>query len=126
MNSTTNLFLTRNSPLRTTIINERTNRPLFKIETPHKVTRKTTHINRVTPTGDMTGLLSAAADESGNESDDSSIHSKKDDEPEPEENHISANSDEVARIHWHTFYPHKVVFNGQILKRSDLLPKSGR
>lgn len=120
----TQLYLSRNSPLRTTVINASTSRPLYRIETPRKFTRKTTRIYRVPPTGDLEPLLPSSSD-----SPDEQERSLDMDTHTGGEEHLDLDGpmeeDEMARIHWHHFSPHRVVFNGQLLKRSQLLPKSG-
>jgi hypothetical protein len=130
----TNLYFTRNSPLRTTIVDEQTHRPLFRLETPQRVRRRTTTIRRLALTEESDRLLSSTKDleDEDSDSDSSTLWSKKDEsesEQEPEleadETDVSAPVDEVARIHWHLFRADQVVFKGQMLKRSEILPRSG-
>lgn len=103
------------------MVNEGTSRPLYRIETPRKVARKTTRIYRVLPINDLEPLISSSSnDHSSAESPSPSIEGE-----EQLETDASMDQGEMARIHWHHFSPDRVVFDGRLLKRSQLLPRSG-
>jgi len=120
----TKLIFARNSPLRTTIVNETTHRPLYTIQTPRQFTRKTTLVRRVPQTDDLQPLV---LDGDDYDSDDDSLHAEKGDEKEdpPEEEETPGGSDELARIHWHRISHNRVVYKGRMMERGDLLPKAG-
>jgi hypothetical protein len=120
----TKLILTRNSALRTTIVNENTHRPLYTIQTPRQMTRKITRIRHVPQTDDLQPLFSDGGDY---DSDDASLHPKKGEEKEdpPEEEEIPGGSDELARIYWHHLSHNRVVYKGRVMDRRHFMPKAG-
>jgi len=122
----TKLVLTRNSALRTTIVNETTHRPLYTIQTPRQFSRKTTRIRRVPQTDDLQPLFSDSDDGDYDSDDDASLDPKKGEEKEelPEEE-IPSGSDELARIHWHHLSHNRIIYKGRAMDRRHFLPKAG-
>ena len=110
----TNLVLTRNSPLRTVLVNQGTRQPLYKIETQQKITRTITRVYKISPSTRIDQMSDPEAPSYPLGGSDS------------EEIDIPAESEEIARIYWHHFSSYRVVYNGRILKRSQLLPRAGR
>lgn len=120
----TKLIFTRNSPLRTTIVNESNNRPLYKVETPRQVTRKVTRIRRVPQTEDLKPLIFSDDDDDASASDDS--HPAKGESAPPEEEEIPSGSDELARIYWHHISHNRLVYKGRLMDRRHFLPNNGK
>jgi hypothetical protein len=122
----TKLIFTRNSPLRTTIVNENTHRPLYTIQTPRQMTRKITRIQRVPQTDDLQPLFSDG-DDLDSDSDDASLHPQKgeDKEDPPEAEEIPSGSDELARIYWHHLSHNRFVYKGRVMDRRHFMPKAG-
>jgi len=122
--TTTNFILTRNSPLRTILVREDTNQPTFRIETPRKIIRQTTVIRKITPCEGSNSELPDPFKDDGSDSDES-FEWSEDDLKDHKETDLELNDDEFARIHWHAFGSHRVIFQGRVWTRSQLLPKVG-
>lgn len=125
-----NLRFTRNSSLRTVLVDESTDRPLYQLETPRNLARKTTRIRRFAPTDDINveELIASACDAS--EFNTGGVLSEHEPQPEedPEENeaesgNLDKDSNETARVHWNVLGPVRVVFRGQILDKKKLMVK---
>ena len=120
-------LLARNSPLRTTLIDETTNQAVYKIDTPRKLSPCATKIRKLDsstqpPPGwddddDDTASVEDIVDKKGTHK------GKEEDEPEME---LPETSDEVARIHWKLFSSDKFVFRGKITTQSEFLPTAGK
>jgi len=125
--TSTNFTLTENSPLRTVLVREDTNQPIFRIETPRKVFRPKTVICKIKPGEENSEMLEDS------EPPENSSEPPENSELLPENNssledHIPTETDhddELARIYWHLFGPHRVIFQGRIWTRSQLLPRVG-
>jgi len=139
----TNLSFTRNSPLRSVLVDDSTGRPLYKLETPRNLTNNTTRIWKFSPTEDIDieGLLTSGCDCSdstsstnpGTSSDSAHPPVKKDD-TEGNQDDIEIMFDEldggadneIARIHWRWLSSPRVVFRGKIADKKELMKTSGR
>jgi len=133
------LQLSRNSPLRTILVDEATGQAKYKIDTPRKIARSVTRISKFGPPPAQPPLhRDEDADPAPGDVDDITNKGKK----------IKSNSkkgrgdrkevrgeagaelpetgDEIARIYWKWFSPHKIVFRGGITTRGNFLPKAGR
>jgi len=119
---------TRNSPLRTTLIDEATGHAMYEIDTPRKFSASyVTKIRKLDPAirpppyefgDDDSDADEGPADKKrapvGVEGDESVIEL-------PE-----TGSNEMARIYWNFVARDKIVFRGKITTRSEFLPECGK
>jgi hypothetical protein len=127
------LQLTRNCPLRTVLVDEATGRAKYQIDTPIKFARSVTRIRRLdSPAQPLLHHRDNGIDsDPGDDITDVGNHKKsksKDEEDEDEDEVLpeSQSSDEIARIYWKWFSPHRIVFRGRITTRTEFLPKAGK
>ena len=128
------LQFTRNSPLRTTLIDEATGKARYKIDTPRKISGSVTQIRELEsdtqPRRDWD-------DEAESDSDDDIIvkydvkeKSEKDEGNKttelPELPELPGMSDEIAKIHWFWFESDRIIFRGMKTTRNEFLPKCGK
>jgi hypothetical protein len=102
----------RNSPLRTTLVDEATRRAKYRIETPVKVARSVT---RITKFESPTPLHRDEEADSGCGNEQNKI------ETESREAGY-----EIARIYWKWFSPNRIIFNGKVTTRRESLPRCGK
>jgi hypothetical protein len=129
------LRLARNSPLRTTLVDEATGLAKYQIDTPRKLARSVTRIRKFDsptqpplhwdedadsdPDDDVTG--------EGNKKKRKFKKKEKDNEEGGEtEIGLPETSDEIARIYWKWLSSARIVFRGRIASRSEFLPKAGK
>jgi hypothetical protein len=120
--------LARNSPLRTTLVDEVTGHATYQIETPRKFSVSyTTKIRRL----DSTTRPLPHPNDDDYESDEDTIYKKltpageEDDEPQTIE--LPETSDEIARIYWgKVALSEKIVFRGKITSQKEFLPECGK
>jgi len=128
------LRFVRNSPIRTTLVDEATGHVKYKIDTPKKIARSVTRIKKFhLPTQPP---LHWDEDDNPDSGDDITDKGKKKEKPEEgrkdqEEEHeteaeSSETSDEIARIYWNWFSPDRIIFQGRITDRAEFLPKAGK
>ena len=117
--------LARNSPLRTTLIDEATGQAVYEISTPRWLSSSyATKIRKLEPTTQP--HLPSDDDDDDNDDDitdkKDGLTGKEEDEPLTE---LPETSDEIARIYWR-FFTDKIVFRGKITTRSEFLPRCGK
>ena len=124
-------ILARNSPLRTTLVDEVTGHAKYKIDTPIRLTGSVTRIRKLDPHTHPYHW----DDDSDSDSDDGIADKKKyeykkdekdeeaGDETTPE---LPETSDEMARIYWKWLSSNEIVFRGRTTTRNEFLPKSGK
>ena len=123
-----NFLLARNSPLRTTLIDETTGQAVYQIDTPRKFSSDVTKIRKL----DSAARAPLNWDDGGGAGYDSSedIIDKKGTlkrtegggpEPEPPET-----SDEMARIYWKLTSSNRIIFRGRITTQDEFLPATGK
>jgi len=132
------LQLSRNSPLRTILVDEATGQAKYKIDTPRKVARSVTRISKFGPSPPQLPLrrdedadLDSCGDITNKGKKKVKSNSKKGkkgregarDKAEAESPEAG---DEIARIYWKWFSPHKIVFRGGIITRNQFMPKAGK
>ena len=124
------LRLSRDSPLRTTLVDESTGHAKYQIDTPIKLARSVTRIRKFdSPTQPP---LHWWDDDPGSDSGDDitdkkGSNSKEDEEEEGEtRGELPETSDEIARIYWKWFSSDRIVFRGRIASRTEFLPKTGK
>ena len=127
------LRFSRNSPLRTILVDEATGQARYQIDTPRWQARSATRIRKL----DSAAQLPPNLDDTDSDSDDDVTdkgkkgESKKDeDDAEGDEpdtgTELAETSDEIARIYWKWFSSDRIVFRGKIISRSEFLPKCGK
>jgi hypothetical protein len=126
------LRFSRDSVLRTTLVDEATGNAKYQIDTPVKIARSVTRIRKFdSPTQPPLHWDEDADSDSGNDitdkgkskSEKGGNHGEERLETEPE---LAETSDEIARIYWKWFSSDKIVFRGRISSRSDFLSKCGK
>jgi hypothetical protein len=125
----------RNSPLRTTLVDEATGHAIYQVDTPIKLARSVTRIRKLDSHTQPHHWDEDADSDSGDDITDKGkkkkSKSKKDRRGEEGGGDETASdlpetSDEIARIYWKWFSPDRIVFRGQITTRSEFLPKAGK
>ena len=127
------LQFTRNSPLRTTLVEEGTGLVKYQIDTPVRIARSVTRIRKL----DSPTRPPLHWDDADSDSDDGIANkgkkgpkSKKDEDDREEAGgavgELPEASDEIARIYWKWFSSDRIVFRGKITSRSEFLPKCGK
>ena len=124
------LQFTRNSPLRTTLVDEASGHAKYQIDTPRWAARRVTRIRKL----DSSVQHPLDWDDTGSDSNDDTTEkggpkSKKDESDEGEhetEAELPESSDEIARIYWNWFSSDRIIFQGRTTSRSDFLPKCGK
>jgi hypothetical protein len=135
------LQLTRDSALRTVLVDQAAGHAKYQIDTPVKLARSVTRIRKLdSPThphdhwgGDADSDYGADSD-SGDESTDKGEHKKKPQKKGEEDNEegdgtipeLPETGDEIARIDWSWFSSNKIVFQGRTTTRREFLPKTGK
>lgn len=119
-----NFLLSRNSPLRTTLIDEATGHAVYKIETPRKFLKSVTKIRKSDP---ATRTPPQWDDDEGDDEDvvdkKGAFKGKEAKEPEIE---LPETSDEMARIYWKFISSDKIIFRGRITTQDEFLPATGK
>jgi hypothetical protein len=128
MSGRTFLFA-RNSPLRTTLIDEATGQAVYQIDTPRK-----TFSSEVTKIRKLEESSAHAPrnwddDDAGYDSSED-ITGKKGASMETEgggpEQELPETSDEIARIYWKSTSSDRIIFRGRITTRDEFLPAAGK
>ena len=124
-------LLARNSPLRTTLIDQATGQAVYQIDTPRKFSPDVTKIRK---------LESAARAPTNWDDDDTDYDSSEDvidkkgafkgreggeSEVELPET-LPETSDEMARIYWKSTSPDRIIFRGRITTQDEFLPAAGK
>ena len=132
------LRFARNSPLRTTLVDEATGRAIYQIDTPKKISRSVTRIRRFdshtrpqhwdedsgSDPGD--GIDGVENKEEELRSKDGENDDDNEDQGDGTEPGLPGTSDEIARIYWKWFSPDRIIFRGGITTRSEFLHKWGK
>lgn len=115
--------LARNSPLRTTLIDETTGHAMYQIDTPRKLQFPfVTKIRKLDP-------VTPPPDDDDSESDDDPTDKKHvpldvDEVELPIE--LPETSDEMARIYWRFTSPDNIVLRGKTTTSREFLPECGK
>ena len=120
-------LLARNSPRRTTLIDDVTGQAVYEIDTPRGLSRCPTKIRKL----DSPAQPPSQRDDDGADSDsDDYANGKKrlsvgmeGGEPETE---LPETSDEMARIYWKFVSSDRIIFRGKITTQSEFLPAAGK
>ena len=121
-------LLARNSPLRTTLIDEATGQAVYQIDTPRKFSSEVTKIRKLDSTARTP--LNWDNDDADYDSSEDVIDKKgalkgvkEGGDPELE---LPETSDEMARIYWKFTSSDRVVFRGRINTQDEFLPAAGK
>ena len=126
------LRFARDSPLRTTLVDEATGYAKYQIDTPIRLVRSVTRIRKFdSPTQPPLHWDDDADSDSDDDITDKGKKkkSKKDDDDDDEgeiETELPETSDEIARIYWKWFSSDRIIFRGKIHLRAEFLPKCGK
>jgi len=123
------LRLSRDSPLRTTLVDEASGHAKYQIDTPIKLARSVTRVRKFdSPT--QPPLHWRDDDRSSDSGDDitdkKGSKSKKEEDEDESVAELPETSDEIARIYWKWFSSDKIIFRGRITSRTEFLPKTGK
>ena len=125
------LRFARDSPLRTTLVDEATGYAKYQIDTPIRLVSSVTRIRKFDSPTQPPPLH--WDDDADSDSDDDITDkrkkkkSKKDEDNEGEaETELPETSDEIARIYWKWFSSDRIIFRGRIHSRAEFLPKCGK
>ena len=121
--------LSRDSPVRTILVDEATGHAKYQIDTPIKLARSVTRIRKFdSHTQPPLHWDEDADSDSGHDVTDKKRKSKEEEEEEGVDGmaELPETSDEIARIYWKWFSSDRIVFRGRITSRSDFLPKTGK
>jgi len=124
------LRFAKDSPLRTTLVDEATGHAKYQIDTPIRLVRSVTRVRKFdSPTQPPLHWEDDADSDSGDHIDDKGKKKpcKKDENDEGEiETELPETSDEIARIYWKWFSSDRIVFRGRIHLQAEFLPKCGK
>jgi len=132
------LQFARNSPLRTTLVDEATGHVMYKIDTPIKVARSVTRIRKFDTSAQPPPQLDhdASSSDSGDDITDMGRKKKKKKKSERREKEVKdgdaaerelvETSDEIARIYWKWFSSDRIIFGGRVITRKEFLIKCGK
>ena len=125
------LLFARNSPLRTTLVDEATGHAKYKIEAPMRITRRVTRIKKYnSPPQPPLHWGKSADSDSGDDITDMKNKKKrskrKKDEKRKKEAELAETGDEIAGIYWKCFSSDKFVLRGKASTRKEILPKTGK
>ena len=125
------LQFTRNSPLRTTVVDQATGHAKYQIDTPRRIARRVTRIRKLDSSAQHPLHSDDADSDSGDDITDKGESKSKKDEGDWEGEHetegeLPESSDEIARIYWNWFSSDRIIFRGKITSRSDFLLKCGK
>ena len=121
------LQFTRNSPLRTILVDEATGHAKYQIETPITLMQHTTRVRKVDLPPQSPLVLGKKASSDGYYDPTDKGEKKrgfkwsrifKPDLPQTD--------DEIGRIHWKCFSPSGFNFKGKVTNRREFLPRCGK
>ena len=144
----TKIIFTRNSPVRTVLVNETTGQELYKINTPYRFVGSVTRVFRCDPAAPPNPMPRLHWDanepyegydseewrlpagvksdrygrEDGNES-DSGVASAVNAAPGGDSPLVG---DEIARLYWKWFASTRIIFEGKIRRRAEFMPVKGK
>ena len=144
MNANTKIIFTRNSPLRTVLVNETTGKELYRIDTPRRFVGSVTRVFRSDPaTPPIPNLISRLHEDANKPNDDydpderellaeaGSDRCEEDREGDgradaaageiPEED-LPLMENEIARLYWKWFSSTRIVFEGKIRRMAEYMP----
>ena len=144
----TKIVFTRNSPVRTVLVNETTGKELYKIETPYRFVGSVTRVFRCDPAAPPNPMpwLHCDANEpnEGNDSEERDLPAEvESDRHEREEGNESDGGvagavntppggdsplvgNEIARLYWKWFASARIVFEGKVRRRAEFMPVQGK
>ena len=132
----TKIIFTRNSPSQTVLVNETTGQELYRIDTPLRFVGSVTRVFRcgsaVTSTPNPEprdgnepheGSNSLAGSGRGDRDEDDGGVAGAVDQAPGEDSSLVEN--EIARLYWNLLAPTRIVFEGKVRTRAELMPLQG-
>ena len=131
------LRLSKDSPVRTTLVDEASGHAKYQIDTPIKIAGSVTRIRKFDsitqpPLHWDQDVESDSGQDITNAKGKSKSKSKSKSGSKEEEGggdgttELPETSDEMARIYWKWFSSDRIVFRGRVASRTDFLPKTGK
>ena len=117
-------LLSKNTPLRTTLIDETTGHAKYQTESPRRFARRFTRIRRFELPPQPPLVLGDKAD--SDFGDDPTDKGKKKGRFKRGKAELPKTDDEIGRIHWGVLSPAKIDFKGKVSSREEFLPKCGK
>ena len=122
------LQFARNSPLRTTLVDESTGHAKYQIDTPLRITGSVTRIRKFDLAPQPPLVLDSKAN--SDSTDDDPTDKGKGKEGFKWRNlvrtELPETKDEIARINWKCFSPDGINFRGKVTTRKEFLPACGK
>jgi hypothetical protein len=119
------LLLARNSPLRTTLVDEATGHAKYQVNTPLRIHGSVTTIKKF----DLPPQPPLIRDEKTSFGPGGDITDKgKKGKPKRKDSGVQLpeNGEEVAKVNWSCFSSDKITFGGNVTARSEFLPQCGK
>ena len=125
------LNFTRNSPVRTILVDEDTGIAKYQIDTRIRLLRRVTRIKKL----DSSTQPPLHRGDTGSDPVDDIVGQGKEGESKPSEDRngghgagveLPETDEEIARIYWNWFSSDRIVFRGKITDRSEFQPKWGK
>ena len=114
--------LTRNSPLRTILVDKATGNVKYQIDTPFRFTPSVTKIKKF----DQSQQTSRASVSRADSTDNLTDMGKKKSKSKKSDANLPENGEEIATVQWHCFSPDRITFLGKVTTRKEFLPKCGK
>ena len=115
----------KNSPLRTTLIDEATGHAKYQIETPIRIVGSVTRIRKFDLSPQSPLVLDGKAN--SDLSDDLTDKGRKKRSMwKITGGKLPQTDDEIARIHWKCLSPSRIDFQGKVTTRKEFLPRTGK
>ena len=132
----TKIVFTRNSPSQTVLVNETTGQELYRIDTPLRFVGSVTRVFRCSPAATSTpnsvtrdasepheGSNSLAGSGRGDgDEGDGGVAGAVDEVPGED---LPLVENEIARLYWNLLAPTRIVFEGKVRTRAELMPLKG-
>ena len=117
--------LTRNSPLRTTLLDEITGHAKYQIDTPLRIVNSVTRIRKfdVPP---QAPLIRGGKTNPDHNDDPANVGKKRSFRWKLSGKEVPETEDEFARIRWKCFSPDRINFRGNLTNRKEFLPRTGK
>ena len=116
----------RDSPLRTTLIDEATGHAMYQVDTPRKLSSTyATKIRKLDPAA-RSPPYSYDGDSDSDEDLDRKKHTPAGAEEDELVIELPETSDEMARIYWKLNSPNSLIFRGKACARSEFLHECGK
>ena len=134
MSSGCTLQLARNSPLRTTLVDESTGNAIYRINTPIRIVRSVTRIRKFDSSKPQLHRNKGTDSDSDSGKDITDVGKRKRKKRKKSKSKSKSKKEkggkeegeEIARIRWKCFSSDKIDFQGKATTRREFLPKTGK